>query len=125
MSANAQKKGTLLPPSFQKKEYTQEYTKKHGHTIGEAIANYREHRDLLELFDPLTCSRQDNSLNKWDGKFCKSSLGSLAWIFAQRDRLTMGACAAENRGSGESDSQLVIVPPRDRGFLLAYACGDQ
>ena len=29
-------------------------TDKHGQTIGEAVAVYREHRDLLELFDPGT-----------------------------------------------------------------------
>jgi hypothetical protein len=74
---DSQKKGTLLAPSFQKKEVTAEFTEKNGHTIGEAIADYREHRDLLELFDPLTRERQNNSLNKWDKKFGKLPLANL------------------------------------------------
>jgi hypothetical protein len=74
---DSQQKGTLLPPTFQKKQYTEENQEKNGHTIGEAIADYREHRDLLELFDPLTRVRQNNSLNKWDKKFGKLPLANL------------------------------------------------
>jgi hypothetical protein len=42
-----QQEGTLLPPAFEKKQYTKQYTEQHGHTLWELIAGYRAHRDQL------------------------------------------------------------------------------
>ena len=46
---DSRQKGTLLPPTFQEKQYAE----RHGHSIGEAIAEDTQHRNLLELFDSI------------------------------------------------------------------------
>jgi integrase len=71
----AQKKGELLSPSLQRRQYTT--NTENGMTLHDAIESYKTHRDKLGQFDPRTCSRQDNSLNSWETRCGKLQLKQL------------------------------------------------